>query len=148
MFFFFWSYCGGKDANAVQEPLLISEVYHYFMGRDLPAERDDWYNLSDDLMFRAPGIQGSRQMSPDEMTSAEKEAYMSFEHCGRACEQHARCFQYAYDKIEQTCGFSFSYRLGGRKLSAKDEHQYRSGWLREKIERDYREIACTDPQWV
>lgn len=144
----FWRYWDVRHANTVQEPLLISEVYHYFMGRDLPAERDDWYNLSDDLMFRAPGVQGSRQMPPDEMTPAEKEAYMSFEHCGRACEQHARCFQYAYDKIDQSCGFSFSYRLGGRKLSAKDEHRYRSGWVREKIERDYRQVDCTEPEWV
>ncbi|KAB8223395.1 hypothetical protein BDV33DRAFT_189028 [Aspergillus novoparasiticus] len=62
-----------------QEPLLIGELYDYFMGRALPSQRDDWYNLSDDLMFRAPGVEGQRQKSPADMTPVEKEAYSSFE---------------------------------------------------------------------
>ncbi|KAL4898700.1 hypothetical protein BDV59DRAFT_167367 [Aspergillus ambiguus] len=141
-----WSFEQRRERS--KEPLLMSEVYHYFMGRDLPAERDDWYNLSDDLFFRAPNVQGPRQMSPDEMTATEKDAYLSAEHCARACEDHPRCFQYAYDIIDRTCGFSFSYRLGGRQLSPKDEHRYKSGWIREKIEKDYAENTCDGPQWV
>ncbi|OGM40096.1 hypothetical protein ABOM_011395 [Aspergillus bombycis] len=47
-----------------QDPLLISELYDYFMGRALPSERDNWYNLSDDLMFRAPASKGRDRSRP------------------------------------------------------------------------------------
>jgi hypothetical protein len=110
------------------------------MGRNLTAERDDWYNLSDDLMYRAPGVDGSRQKAPHEMSSLEKEAYRSFEDCGRACEEHPRCFQ--FDFQDQTCGFSFSYRLGSRKMG------YRSGWNLQKIDMYRSENVCHEPQWL
>ncbi|KAI9931151.1 hypothetical protein MW887_010808 [Aspergillus wentii] len=77
----------------VKKPLLMAEIYEHFMGRNLPAELDDWYNLSDDLMFRAPGVEGSRQKSAEDMTDVEKEAHQSFEKCGMACEEHPKCFQ-------------------------------------------------------
>lgn len=125
----------------------MADIYEYFIGRDLPADREDWHNLSDDLIFRAPGVQGPRQMSPDEMNPVEKNAHRSFEDCRAACEQHARCYQYLHDSAQKTCGFSFSYRLGERRLADDNEHRYKSGWVREKIERDYQENMCKEPQW-
>ncbi|KAF7591186.1 hypothetical protein BBP40_001901 [Aspergillus hancockii] len=130
-----------------EEPLLIAELYEPFMGgQNLPAERDDWYNLSDDLMFRSPGAQGERQKSPEEMTPVEKEAYLSFEKCGKACKEHPKCFQYVYQ--DQTCGLSFSYRLGYRKYPEDNEPPYKSGWIMDKIEKDRKEHPCHSPEWL
>ncbi|KAE8145405.1 hypothetical protein BDV25DRAFT_71374 [Aspergillus avenaceus] len=128
------------------DPLLISELYEPFMGHGLPSERDDWHNLSDDLMFRAPGVDGARQKPQEEMTAAEKEAHLSFEQCGKACDEHPKCFQYMYHG--QTCGFSYSYRLGSQKLPDEVEGPYKSGWLSKKIEKDRKDHACREPEWL
>lgn len=116
------------------------------MGRALPSERDDWYNLSDDLMFRAPGVEGERQKSPSDMTSVEKEAYTSFEQCQKACKEHSKCFQFVYH--DQTCGFSFSYRLGYQRDPEGDEGRYKSGWILDKIEKDRQDHPCKTPEWL
>jgi hypothetical protein len=123
----------------------MAEVYDHFLGPDHPGELDDWYNLADDLMFRAPGVEGDRQLPPDEMTPAQKEAYRSFEQCGQACAEYPRCFQYVY--YEQTCGFSFSYRLGERRLPAEGMPKYKSGWDLSKIAQDQRDHSCISPEW-
>lgn len=133
-------------ANDEQEPLLIGELYDYFMGRALPSQRDDWYNLSDDLMFRAPGVEGQRQKSPADMTPVEKEAYSSFEQCQKACQEHSKCFQFVYH--DQTCGFSFSYRLGYQRDPEGDEGPYKSGWILDKIEKDREDHPCKAPEWL
>ncbi|KNG86190.1 hypothetical protein ANOM_005524 [Aspergillus nomiae NRRL 13137] len=104
-----------------QDPLLISELYDYFMGRQ-------------------------RQKSPSEMTPVEKEAYSSFEQCQKACQEHSKCFQFAYH--DQTCGFSFSYRLGYQKDPEDGKGSYKSGWILDKIEKDREDHPCKTPEWL
>ncbi|KAF9887925.1 hypothetical protein FE257_009447 [Aspergillus nanangensis] len=128
-------------------PFSLGEMYEHFMGQDLPSERDDWHNLSDDVIFRAPGVEGSRQIPAEKMTDVQKTAYGSFEQCHLACDEDPRCFQYLYDSMEQTCGFSYSYRLGARRV-AENQHRYKSGWMREKIQKDVMENSCSGPEWV
>ncbi|KAL1971374.1 hypothetical protein VTN77DRAFT_326 [Rasamsonia byssochlamydoides] len=131
----------------VRKPLLIHELYDYFVGHNLTAERDDWYNLSDDAMYRAPGVEGDRQKPEEEMTALERLAYRSFEDCGRACEEHPRCYQFVHH--DQECGFSFSYRLGGtRQPEGGSEKRYKSGWNLDKIARDREANPCRSPQWL
>ncbi|KAB8239588.1 uncharacterized protein BDW43DRAFT_258559 [Aspergillus alliaceus] len=139
-----WNYEQRRQTPEV--PLLIGELYDYFMGRALPSERNDWYNLSDDLMFRAPGVEGTRQKSPLELTPVEELAYSSFELCRKACKEHPKCFQYSYH--DQTCGFSFSYRLGYRKDPEGDDGPYKSGWLLDRIEKDREDHTCRAPEWL
>lgn len=69
--------------------------------------------------------------------SVEKDAYRSFEYCGRSYEEQARCFRYGYDDFQRTCGFSFSHRVGESRLSTTGANRYRSGWLITKIKNDY-----------
>ncbi|RVX72750.1 hypothetical protein B0A52_04149 [Exophiala mesophila] len=95
------------------EPLLLQELYQDMVGPKVYAEREDWYNLSDDQLYRPPGVDGDRQKSREDMSALELEAHVSFEHCGRACEEQPRCFQYTYSNRE--CGFSYSYRLGRKR---------------------------------
>lgn len=115
------------------------------MAPGLDAERDDWYNLSDDVLYRSPETEGDHPKSPDHMSPREKEAHTSFEHCGRACEESPRCFQFVYHA--QTCGFSYSYRLGRRRLPESGEG-YKSGWMLAKIAQDQAANPCTTPEWL
>lgn len=128
-----------------QKPLLLQELYQHLIDPHLDANREDWYNLSDDILYRPPGAEGDRQKSREEMSPLEKDAHMSFEHCGRACEDQSRCFQYVY--YTQTCGFSYSYRLGRRRLPESGT-TYKSGWNRAKIARDQAAHPCPSPQWL
>lgn len=115
------------------------------IGPEIYAEREDWYNLSDDLFYRPPGINGDRQKSREDMSALEREAHVSFEHCGRACEEQPRCFQYSYSNHE--CGFSYSYRLG-RKRYPESGTTFMSGWNLARIERDQTEHQFSSPEWL
>ncbi|KAL1964133.1 hypothetical protein VTN77DRAFT_7221 [Rasamsonia byssochlamydoides] len=141
-----------QQRTDLTKPLLIADMYEYFMGRDLPSSsrEDDWYNFSEDLFFRSPEVvHGDRQLPPDEMTPVQKEAHQSFEQCAKACDEHPRCFQYVHvsSSSQQTCAFSFSYRLGERRLPGPEGTRYQSGWNMAKIVRDQAENACHSPQW-
>lgn len=129
-----------------QKPLLLRDLYAGMVASDIIAERDEWYNLSDDLMYRAPGVNGDRQKPNEDMSSIEKEAYMSFEHCRRACEEQDGCYQFVYS--DQLCGFSYSYRLGRKRLRDPSGASYKSGWLLYKIARDQAAHPCSSPRWV
>lgn len=137
---------GDEETNHVlQKPLLLQELYEDFIQPHVHAEREDWYNLSDDIVYRPPGVEGDRQKSREDMTPIEKDAHKSFEHCGRACEEQSRCFQYVY--YSQTCGFSYSYRLGTRRLP-EDGTSYKSGWNMAKIAQDQAAYPCPSPEWL
>ena len=134
-----------QQRQNVTEPLLLKDLYLGMVAPEVHAERDDWFNLSDDLFYRAPGVSGDRQKSEQEMTPVEKQAHMSFEHCSRACEEQDRCSQFAYS--EQSCGFSYSYRLGGKYPPDPDGKRYKSGWALAKIARDQASYPCDTPAW-
>ncbi|RMZ86538.1 hypothetical protein DV736_g6231, partial [Chaetothyriales sp. CBS 134916] len=127
------------------KPILMKDFYEQMIASEIRAERDDWYNLSDDLMYRARGMDGDRQKSGDDMSAIEKEAHLSFEHCRRVCEEHNRCFQFAY--TDQSCGFSYSYRLGSKYEGDPSEPSFKSGWILEKIARDNGANTCSSPRW-
>lgn len=130
----------------VRVPLLLKDLYAGMVASEVHAEREDWYNLSDDIFYRAPGVNGDRQKSEQEMTSAEKEAYRSFEHCRKACEEQDRCWQFVYS--DQTCGFSYSYRLGRKQPPESDGKRYKSGWALAKIAKDQANHPCDTPEWL
>lgn len=107
---------------------------------NLTSEREEWDNLSGDLLF---GVNGT--LRTDEMTTLQKEAHQSVESCQKACDEHPHCYQYVY--YNQTCGFSFSYRLG-QKRSDDDGIRYRSGWDLARIGRSQADMLCIIPQWI
>lgn len=115
------------------------------IGPKVDPKREDWYNLSDDLVYRPPGIQGDRQKSHEDMSALEREAYVSFEHCGRACEEQPRCFQYSYSNRE--CSFSYSYRLG-RKRYPESGTTFMSGWILARIAEYQAENQCLTSEWL
>lgn len=96
-----------------QEPLLLKELYHQLTRPNMASERDDWYNLSDDIEFKPPGVSGDRLKPIEEQSDLEKAAHKSFEDCRTACHDSRRCYQFVFH--DRTCGFSYSYRLGQRR---------------------------------
>jgi hypothetical protein len=96
-------------------------------------------------MYRAPGIEGEHQKPAEEMSTVEEEAYSSFENCGRACEEDGRCFQYTYSN--QTCSFSWFFRLGHRRVP-EDGIRFESGWDLAKIARYEEENTCSSTTWL
>ena len=122
----------------------MEELYHNLVQPSIVSERDDWYNLSDDQQYRAPGEDGERQKPFEEQSELEKMAFNSFEDCRAACQENAGCFQYTFH--DNTCGFSFSWRLG-HKNKPDDQGSYKSGWITERIEKEQAEYPCTEPKW-
>lgn len=106
----------------------------------MASEKEDWDNISDDVFYRAPGVEGNRQKKTEEMSQLEKEAYLSFENCAKACDEQAKCYQFLY--VDQVCSFAFSFRFGKRSSSHK------SGWPMERIARFQKSKACKKPQWL
>lgn len=138
-------------ASRVQgRPFLIKDLYEEMVADKIVPERDDWDNLSDDVVLRAPDAEGEddgRKLT-EEITAAEREAYLSFEHCRLACKEDQRCFQFAY-RSDRRCGLSHSYRLGGsRSLDGSRGPRYRSGWDVERMARDQKEHPCHGAEWM
>ncbi|RMZ82973.1 hypothetical protein DV737_g1798, partial [Chaetothyriales sp. CBS 132003] len=138
-----WAY--QQSRPDVKQPLLLKEIYENIVGPELTEEKEDWYNLSDDQYLRAPGMEGERQKAAEEMNDADKEAHKSFEACRHACSQDIRCFQFAY--TEGSCGFSFSYRLGGPR-GEEDGRRWKSGWDFETIHAYEEWNGCFDAEWM
>lgn len=125
-----------------QDPLLYQEIYQDMISSKIYSERRDWDNLSDDVHYRAPGVSGDHERPSEDLTVIEREAYLSLDHCGRACEEQPRCFQYAH--TAQECRISYSYQLGFKR---DQEGMYRSGWKLERIQKDNRHHGCPVPVW-
>lgn len=134
------------NADSVfQKPLLLQELYQGFVGPQIQAKLEDWYNLSDDVLYKPPEADRDRTKPDDLMSDLEKEAHLSIEHCDRACEEEPRCFQYVY--YGTTCGFSYSYRFGHRRVP-EEGMSYRSVWKLDKIAQDQEANPCPSPQWL
>ncbi|RFU27329.1 hypothetical protein B7463_g8995, partial [Scytalidium lignicola] len=129
----------------MQKPLLINELYSQFIAPRIRPSIDNWYNLSDDVIYTAPENPDPRNKPADQMSDLEKVAHKSFKDCGRACEEQPRCYQWVY--FGDKCGFSHSYRFG-RKRMPEDGVKYKSGFVLDKIEKDRKEHNCKSPQWL
>jgi hypothetical protein len=97
----------------------------------LASEREDWDNLSGDLVYESPDVQDeARQGGWWSRNDPKSYAYKSIDECIRACKENRRCFQYVY--YGQTCKLSTSFHLGGKRLPESDV-KFRSGWDLERI---------------
>ena len=137
-----------------QVPLLLKDIFDYFLAPNLTEARDDWDNLSEDSYYRHPDLEViDRQKSLKDCNDLEKQAHKSFDDCGRACKADGSCYQWSF--IDSTCAFSYSIRLGKGKPSSHgneklDQHdRIRSGWDMEEIQK-FRLSAgeCSGPMWI
>jgi hypothetical protein len=118
-------------SDSTNETLLYKDLYYHFMAPNLTHRIDDWYNLSDDRKFTPPASE--EELSSEEwqrQTSLEKDAFMNFESCGKACMANNDCYQWAH--YDQTCHWSMGNWKLGRHRVDDDE---RKKQLREASER-------------
>ncbi|CAG8952316.1 hypothetical protein HYFRA_00001061 [Hymenoscyphus fraxineus] len=110
----------------VKKPLLIGDLYRNLTKPYMIGEREDWFNLSDDVILNHPEVEGSTK-TPEEMSEVEKEAHLSYENCRKACDEDSRL---------------------GERRPPQDGVVYKSGWNIEKIEKDQAENPCVYPNWM
>jgi len=136
-----------QTKHTLQAPLLYQELFKSMIRADIAATRDDWDNLSDHSFVRPPGEHGDRQKPLDGLSRIQQEAHLSFEKCGRACEEDPRCFQYMYSN--RTCGFSWFFRLGESRRP-EEGISFQSGWDLDKIAKYQAEYACSvaSTRWI
>lgn len=128
-----------------QKPFLLEEMYHNLIQPKIVSERDDWYNLSDDVQFKAPGEEGERQRPFEDQTDLQRVAHTSFEACRSACGEDDRCHQFSFH--DSTCNFQYSIRLGEQRSLEFDGQPWKSGWMLERIEKEMADYPCHEPKW-
>lgn len=132
--------------------LLLKDVYHKFVAPKLWWDREDWDNLSDDVYYLGPNTtrfedwQVERAKKED-LSDAEKEAHMSFDHCKRMCDDVDECMQYRFH--DGICTYSRSFMMGKPVNKEDDEaKRWKSGWPLSKIHSWIEEKGeCVQPEW-
>ncbi|PSN69821.1 hypothetical protein BS50DRAFT_296881 [Corynespora cassiicola Philippines] len=93
-------------------PLTFEELFT-FMEHALQDRRDDWSNLSNDIVFH----KGQR-------------AAKSYENCLNACTNDKKCIQ--FEHTSDSCKLSHSIRLGYH-LGPNGDYRWTSGWLMDRV---------------
>ncbi|KAL7623669.1 hypothetical protein AAE478_005221 [Parahypoxylon ruwenzoriense] len=139
--------------------LRFRDIYAEFIASKLVARRDNWDNLSGDVLYLDPDTKDqheqrqrdlSKNLNPqhqDRLSTAEREAPRSFEHCRRVCDEARDCFQFSYHA--GLCAYGRSFRLGkpATKVGRKDQ-KWISGWAVDRIQAWVSEKGqCEEPVW-
>lgn len=140
--------------------LRFLDIYHEFVAPKLAPRRDDWDNLSQDVLYLDPAKKQQQQHYPSwqearakktnnniQVSAVEKNAHRSFEDCARLCDATNDCFQFSYH--DGACAYHRSFRLGKpAKKSDRGEQQWTSGWNVERIRAWIGEQKpCGEPAW-
>lgn len=148
------------ESNGTSYPTLrFKDIYHEFVAPKLKSRRNDWDNMSDDVVYLDPS-RGEKylpwQRERDRLRKLqyqlhvpdiEMNAYKSFEDCGKLCKSVNNCFQFTYHA--GACIYSRSFKLGKPTLRTdKEEDRWISGWEVERIQKWVEEQGqCGDPVW-
>ncbi|KAI2632619.1 glycosyltransferase family 31 protein [Hypomontagnella submonticulosa] len=136
---------------------ISSDIFYEFIAPKLTARRDDWDNLSEDVLYIHPNdISGYTQWQQDHarplhmmlsVPAIEYEAHKSFEYCRKMCDGTPDCFQFSYHA--GACTYHKSFKLG-RPVAKTDNEEDRwiSGWNMDRIRAWAEEHQnCQDPVW-
>ena len=152
----FWDYehrrFGPSKKKGKPQPVLIKDIYHEFFASKLVETRDDWDNLSDDVMYLDPKARAYEdwelgRAKKDGLNEAEKAAHLSPQHCRAACESLDDCYAYRFQN--GICATSWAFKLGKPvKRPGEEAQRYFSGWDVKKIQAFIqREGECTRWRW-
>ncbi|KAI1656263.1 glycosyltransferase family 31 protein [Daldinia decipiens] len=146
------------QSRGVPRPIIrFKDVYHEFVAPKLMARRDDWDNLSDDVLYldlehseRYPKWQRDSAKKPHQQIRAaavELDAHKSFEHCRKLCDSNHDCFQFSYRA--GACAYNKSFRLGKPAPKVNNEEEkWVSGWNIERIRAWVeRQGQCKETVW-
>ncbi|KAK8095002.1 hypothetical protein PG997_001687 [Apiospora hydei] len=141
-----------------QRTLLLKDIYTHFFAPKMQSSREDWDNLSDDVLYvdlsTSTDSKGRKletweldRAKKGPMTQVERKAHKSFEDCRAMCEAANDCFQFLYHA--GVCAKSFSFKLGHPNRSEQSPaYRWRSGWNVPKINKWIeRQGECKKPIW-
>jgi hypothetical protein len=116
-----------------QRPIIYADVFEHFIQPFLVAERDDWWNQSNDWEYIPelewdPEKHGGSKWS--ELTPIQQNAHASFDSCKQACKENQMCFQFML--TDSTCALSRKVKLGWKETEGSKKRK--SGWLLDRIE--------------
>ncbi|KAI1106407.1 glycosyltransferase family 31 protein [Jackrogersella minutella] len=148
-----------ETLGIAQTVLRFKDIYHKFVAPKLITRRDDWDNLSEDVVYldphhgeRFPPWQRKKDrtmklMQQIHVLAVELDAYKSFDHCRKLCESLGHCFQFSYHA--GACVYNKSFKFGKPAMKAnKDENKMISGWNVKRIEAWVkRQGRCSEPVW-
>ncbi|KAI1471022.1 glycosyltransferase family 31 protein [Daldinia caldariorum] len=146
------------QSRGVPRPVMrFKDIFEEFVAPKFMARRDDWDNLSEDVLYldpnrsgRYPKWQQDSAKKPHKQIRAsavEQDAYKSFEHCRKLCHSIHDCFQFSYRA--GACTYNKSFRLGKpAPKTSTEEDRWVSGWNIERI-RPWVEgqAPCGEPVW-
>lgn len=137
----------------------FKDIFDEFVAPKLVVRRDDWDNLSDDVLYLDydaphPQWQKDRAKKLHKMlmvASVEKHAHESFETCRRLCDSTKDCFQFAFH--DGVCAYHKSFMLGkpAKKAEVREDQKdeiWVSGWNVNRIRSWIRKQGrCQEPVW-
>ncbi|KAI1214372.1 glycosyltransferase family 31 protein [Annulohypoxylon truncatum] len=148
-----------ESQGAPQATIRFRDIYHEFVEPKLKPRRDDWDNMSEDVVYLDPNRGDTFlpwQREKDRLKklqhqlhvpSIEMNAYKSFEDCRKLCKTVNDCFQFSYHA--GACIYNKSFRLGKPTMKAGNrDDKWISGWDVERIQAWVEEQGqCDDPVW-
>lgn len=136
------AYYASLPDSSTPTPMLLRTIHDAFFAPRLAPRREDWDNLSFDRLYLnttdAAGNPAKKKkkkvVAEDKKTTEEqREAHLSFEHCRRACEADAKCFQFSFG--DGVCAFGESMKVGapapGKGNMAGWDVDKIKGWVEE-----------------
>ncbi|KAI1506718.1 hypothetical protein F5X99DRAFT_404075 [Biscogniauxia marginata] len=134
-----------------QRSLVFKDIYEEFLAAKLQPMRQDWDNLSEDVHYLDPeGEHDQLQLArakKEGLTTVEKNAHKSFEHCQKMCDKVKDCFQFSYHS--GICAYHKGFLLGKpKKKTDKENERWMSGWAIDKINAwVQKQGQCKEPVW-
>ena len=107
------------------------EIFNHFVNASLIPLREDWTNLSDDIVYTPSPDDPDRTYNGRkwaELSQIQQASPASADNCKKACDEDDDCFQWQHHDKE--CALHHSIRMGGSK---KDAKSWVSGWKMAKI---------------
>ncbi|KAI1759079.1 glycosyltransferase family 31 protein [Hypoxylon sp. FL1150] len=144
-----------ESSDLPRPALRIKDIYHAFVEPKLSVQRDDWDNLSGDVLYLDPDVKHekwqedrARKLNQQmRVPPVEMDAHKSFYHCRRLCDTVPSCFQFSFH--DGICAYSNSFALG-KPVEKKDKEEQRwvSGWNVNRI-REWvaKQGDCKEPVW-
>lgn len=87
-----------EQERGYKDPMQIKELYFKFVEPHLRFSRValSWDNLSNDILYRAPGAPDDHRQPRLQLSPAERQAHRSGENCELACKGQQDCFQWLW----------------------------------------------------
>ena len=127
-----------RKAGGEPTPVTIRDMYFQYFEPRTAEHREDWNNVSDDIIFINPNRKAQEHEKPklipaNKQQDWQKVAHKSFSNCRTACEKTPECFQFVYYNSE-TCCLSKSFKIGYPTSRPEDvKKREASGWLTDRI---------------